>query len=589
MGAIAVTNPWVYPTYLAVIGIGALAGIFAIRRRWRWRDVARPAFWLSSLVVLSYILYLPFTQSYHTVFDTGIGLVRNITPQSLASSGICPDQNNVCPGVVHDTLVTPLRLYLEHFGLFVFVLASFLALLLWTQAGAGAKLYRWVTAVRFTLYYRDRLGSLLRARRAASRMLPAGPPIVDGSLLLGLAIVVAGLAVLQYFLLAFLFALFGLTSLLIMRLADRLPPAQLFLLALILVPVGLSILTQIVFVKDFLAGGPAFRMNTIFKFYNQAWVLYAVAAAAAVYYFAAAQRKEEPSGSHAGTTDAETRQPVAASSPEIAALPESVGEARSAETRPLLVTETKLALAGATEGADGAFASSAVDQPIELSLGDETAAPVTRRPWARVGMPPGFRAALALADQRPWWTLAFTLLLVASLIYTVAGTVSRETYRQSWLPESSVPLTLDGMAFMKVAYPNDYAGISWLNEHVAGAQVVAEAGGAYYNWRSRVSTFTGLSTIQNGIHEGEQRYADELSRDGDVTALYSSTSIPQAWQIIKRYGVRYIFVGFSERQCVPNDQCYSRAGLAKFHDMVGHGLAVAFHRGDVTIYRVTST
>jgi uncharacterized membrane protein len=210
-------------------------------------------------------------------------------------------------------------------------------------------------------------------------------------------------------------------------------------------------------------------------------------------------------------------------------------------------------------------------------------------------------------NRRPWWSLSFFLLLLASLVYTWGGTISRETYRTSWLPENSVPFTLDGMAFMRVAYPEDYAAISWLNGHVTGAPVIAEAGGAYYNWRSRVSMFTGLPTIVNGIHEAEQRYDDELnpsdlcgqsrdpaacsgrlhSRTDDVQTLYSSPRIGDAWRIIRRYGVRYIYVGFSERQCTQSS-CYSKAGLAKFDRMVGHGLRIAFRRDKTTIYQVTS-
>jgi uncharacterized membrane protein len=169
------------------------------------------------------------------------------------------------------------------------------------------------------------------------------------------------------------------------------------------------------------------------------------------------------------------------------------------------------------------------------------------------------------------------------------------------------------MAFMKVAYPEDYRAISWLNANVHGAQVIAEADGTpqnvgtYYDWRSRVSQFTGLPDILSGIHEGEQRWADEIdptslcnnvsdpttclktthSRIYDVNALYDSTSISEAWRVIREYNVRYIYVGFSERQCT-SVQCYSRTGLQKFNAMVGHGLRVAYRTGETTIYGVTA-
>ncbi|MEZ4658211.1 MAG: DUF2298 domain-containing protein [Caldilineaceae bacterium] len=51
--------------------------------------------------------------------------------------------------------------------------------------------------------------------------------------------------------------------------------------AALLVSTGLAILagTQIVFLKDFLAGGDWYRMNTLFKFFSQVWMLWGVAAA----------------------------------------------------------------------------------------------------------------------------------------------------------------------------------------------------------------------------------------------------------------------------------------------------------------------
>jgi uncharacterized membrane protein len=208
---------------------------------------------------------------------------------------------------------------------------------------------------------------------------------------------------------------------------------------------------------------------------------------------------------------------------------------------------------------------------------------------------------VTVLERFPLWTTGLVLLIAGCLIYTYAGTVSRETYRTTWLPENSVPFTLDGMAFMKVAYPADYAGINWLNAHVAGAQVIAEADDSYYNWRSRVSMFTGLPTIINGIHEPEQRYGDEIdptslcgqtanpseclahthARSDDLRALYGATSPAEKWRVIHTYGVRYIYVGFSERQLYPH------AGLDAFTPMVGKGLTVAFQRPGVTIYRVT--
>jgi uncharacterized membrane protein len=55
-------------------------------------------------------------------------------------------------------------------------------------------------------------------------------------------------------------------------------------LATMLAVTGLAILagTQVIFLKDFLQGGDWYRMNTLFKFFNQVWVLWALAAAIAL-------------------------------------------------------------------------------------------------------------------------------------------------------------------------------------------------------------------------------------------------------------------------------------------------------------------
>ncbi len=56
------------------------------------------------------------------------------------------------------------------------------------------------------------------------------------------------------------------------------------LLTALLVVTGLAILagTQLVYLKDFLGGGEWYRMNTLFKFFVQTWVLWGIAVAIAL-------------------------------------------------------------------------------------------------------------------------------------------------------------------------------------------------------------------------------------------------------------------------------------------------------------------
>jgi uncharacterized membrane protein len=605
LGAIAVTNPWDYPTYLLIVGVGALISAYAGRRRLSLGLLARPAGWVVALAGLSAVLYLPFKQSYQTVFATGIGLVRDITPQFLEQQGVCPDQSQYCPGVAHDVLVTPLSIYLEHFGLFLFVLLSYPIVLLTLDLGGKRSVARLLMWVRFAFYYRDRLPRVWRAARVARAMAGSGTWPSDVSTVLGMVLVLFLLLVLRYYLLAFLIASLGLLSLLVVSLGRRLPAGQLFVLALIGVGLLISVVTQVVFVKDWLAGGPEFRMNTIFKFYNQVWVLYAVAAACLLYHLMHRVVGRMPEDVFVGWARQHT-------------VPggDTDGPGAPAGAPVVMSVQRRLASGGRLAALWPLTAGFSAQPSGEAGAGEIVlpARPASRGRWGRI--PPrlpsvltGLRRPVAMARQNSLWSICLALLFGASLIYTYAGTVARETYRETWLPENSVPFTLDGMAFMKVAYPGEYDAVNWLNAHVRGAPVIAEAGPADYDWRSRVSMFTGLPTIINGIHEAEQRYGDEIdpsalcdgtrnpdacrarthSRPTDVNDLYDSPSITDAWRIIRRYDVRYIYVGFIERMCNKDSQsyqCFSRAGLAKFDRMVGHGLAKVYDRGGVTIYQV---
>jgi uncharacterized membrane protein len=592
LGGIAATNPWDFPTYLLVIGLGALVSAVIIHRRLVPALVWRPLAWMGALALLSFLFYLPFKQSYQTVFASGIGLVRDITPQLLQNTGICPTPGQtVCPGAVHDALVTPLRLYLEHFGLFLFLLVSYLLVLANARTGLSRSARRWLTRLKFALYYRDRPATLLHARRVVMRMRsrPDSATSADGSFLWSLVILIAGLFVLRYYLLAFLT---GMLTLLLTAFWPRsrsvspspggggrgVGASELFILALATLGVAISILTQIFFIKDFLAQGAQFRMNTTFKFYDQVWILFAIAAAAGLYFFMARQFARL----RLRTTPA-----VVAS-----------------------IADDDLDVVGHAHGVESPSTDESPDA-VPTAHGSELRAQRSKlkahRSWLQFKALPW--RAVQLAEHHRLWTITFVALLFGSFVYTVGGTASRETMRSTWLPQNSVPRTLDGMAFMKVAYPGEYAAISWLNAHVSGAPVIAEAGGTYYDWRSRVSMFTGLPTIVNGIHEPEQRYDDELnpqdlcsgarnpdscvaklhSRIDDLNSLYNSPSIAEAWRVIHTYGVAYIVKGFAEQVCIKSKlQCFSRAGLAKFDRMVGHGLRVAFRTRGVTVYEVSA-
>jgi uncharacterized membrane protein len=82
--------------------------------------------------------------------------------------------------------------------------------------------------------------------------------------------------------LAMCLALLGIAGLLLWRRGRAADPGS--SLAALLAFTGAAVLagTQVVYLKDFLSGGDWYRMNTLFKFFSQAWVVWGIAAALAL-------------------------------------------------------------------------------------------------------------------------------------------------------------------------------------------------------------------------------------------------------------------------------------------------------------------
>lgn len=523
LGAAEATNPLDTPTYGLVLGAGACLGVWRAGGRGQRSSAAR-VFPLGgklartvmvggglalASVALGIGLFPPIIQGYHPVFDSGLATVvsaagsvgRNLAGPPAFLQGTALRQG------IHDSIVTPLPVYWESFGLFLLVTVAWVAWL-------------WLAGPR-----RAPEGRRLKGR--------AGAPMVSS--ILAVAVGAVAFVLLDLWMLAFLVVT---ATLLLAALArrGRVTTRVVWISSTLLLALGLSGFTETAYVRDYLNGGPAFRMNTVAKLYNQIWLLFALGAAGAAAMMFKGRR-------------------MARGSSELMAV--NGGPWRHA--------------------------------PLS---GDVATVPDGRRNHF------GSRGR-----RRTGWfvfvvALAFTIGV--SLIFTYAGTVSRENYRQTWLPETSVPLTLDGMAFMKVAYPDDYAGISWLNAHVRGTPIVLEADQAYYNWRSRVAQFTGLPTLYGGIYEGAQRYPDEVAgRQAALEEIYGATTAsvgpatPPAFQLaacaairplacltlglLRAFHVSYIYVGLMERQLWP-------AGVGKFARL--SGITRVFHSGGVTIYHV---
>ncbi|MGA2111237.1 MAG: DUF2298 domain-containing protein [Anaerolineales bacterium] len=240
IGALRPTNTWDFPTYL---GLGVVAVGYA---NWKaappghptgraWAAVTLGVAEIAALVGLSFLLYQPYSQWYlqgYTSFQFWTGSK------------------------------TPLDSYLIIHGVFLFVLVSFLVLLTrdWLASTPLAAVGRW------------RRNGLL------------GYALV-GFVVLLFAIVL--LWMLQYQAVAFALPLIVWAGLLALQ--KNLSEAKRLILGMMVVALALTVVVEFVVLS-----GDISRMNTVFKFYIQVWILFALAAGPALAWLLASRGQWSP-------------------------------------------------------------------------------------------------------------------------------------------------------------------------------------------------------------------------------------------------------------------------------------------------------
>ncbi|MBN1934364.1 MAG: hypothetical protein JW934_06850 [Anaerolineae bacterium] len=166
--------------------------------------------------------------------------------------------------------------------------------------------------------------------------------------------------------------------------------------------------------------------------------------------------------------------------------------------------------------------------------------------------------------------LICALLLIGGLLYPLGMSIDRSG-------GFAGPPTLDGLAFVAREQPEDYAAIRWLNENVTGNPVIVEAVRGSFSYEyARISSRTGLPAVMGWTgHEGQWHGLHEeiAEREADVKRLYGG-SAADAREVIDKYGVTYVVVGYLERNEFGN-------GVTKFDRFMD----VAFRDGNTVIYK----
>jgi YYY domain-containing protein len=300
---------------------------------------------------------------------------------------------------------------------------------------------------------------------------------------------------------------------------------------------GLLMICEVIYLRD-VFGGSLFRMNSVFKFYYQAWLLLGITTGPLLLWLGArmvgALRDVSP---HAVPTDA---------------VPES------APARPALV------MVGGNGDAEAMLPGDA-----------------TRNTGPALGVSPIW-ARMTRAASATVWGVALCASLLASAIYPVQAIAARTA-------NLTLSHSLDGAAYMAQDSTDtgDEPAIAWLNAHVSGDAVIVEA--AQYNEYThlgRVSAFTGLPTLLGwGGHELQWRYnwlqrpvhADILAkRLNAVNQIYTNPDNAAVMTLLRQYHVGYVYVGQAERQSYPSANLQRFAGF----------LRVVYQDANVTIYTV---
>jgi len=113
---------------------------------------------------------------------------------------------------------------------------------------------------------------------------------------------------------------------------------------------------------------------------------------------------------------------------------------------------------------------------------------------------------------------------------------------------------LYGLKYFQELYPNDYQALLWLKKNVSGQPIILEAVGESYTDFARVSANTGLPTILGWrVHEWLWRgsFDEAGKRTEEVKEIYESGDFAKTKTLLKKYQVKFVFIGALENQTYP--------------------------------------
>lgn len=145
--------------------------------------------------------------------------------------------------------------------------------------------------------------------------------------------------------------------------------------------------------------------------------------------------------------------------------------------------------------------------------------------------------------KRKGFAIISIILLLAAMSYPVFATYSRSGNFKG-------QPTLDGAAYLKQQYQNEYNAIMWLDD-LNGTPVVLQSPGQAYKLNTHVTAFTGLPTVLGWAgHEKNWRNGADIVNERwyEVPRVYTSGDVETVNVILDKYNVEYIYVGGVEEE-----------------------------------------
>ncbi|MFZ3070456.1 MAG: DUF2298 domain-containing protein [Anaerolineaceae bacterium] len=294
-------------------------------------------------------------------------------------------------------------------------------------------------------------------------------------------------------------------------LPQKKPISEVFVLFLVLLGTLLTLAPEFVYLKDQFGT----RMNTIFKFYYQAWILWSVAGSYALISLA--------------RSDLKTR---------------IVDRIIPAVILVLGVVSIFL----------GLYRDDSIFQKYNQNLG---ALGTSLLDYLVLAIAVLFIVWLLIKVFQRQWKKAIVVISLAGiamgLVYPVVS-----LWNKTGGFSAMDGFTLDGMQYYRDYWPDQMAAVDWLSTAPMGVMVeaVSPTGGGYTTYAS-VSTFSGMPTVLGWVgHVSQWRggYTEMGSRQDDIQELYSTHSWEDAQAILKRYNIRYVYVGELEERTYALDE-----------------------------------